>query len=214
MPNREHATKGQADSEASAMKTRALSGRMALLSAIAGFVLMGISGFLFFAAAGFSAQVNSDPVALLAVGGNSADVFRWASVVDLFGYLLVAPLVAYLHRRFLDDPRIVLYTSAGFTYILIGALGAIIFLNAGPTLLRDYASATDAQRAAIATTFATIYQVVVVGLWQTLEGIPGGVWLLGIGSSLYRAKRRALSLVPLALGCLYLILAASRLLGL
>jgi uncharacterized protein DUF4386 len=189
---------------------------MAIVSAVAGFVLMGLSGFLFFAAAGYSAQVNQDPQALLAAGGSSPDIFRWASVVDLFGYLLVAPLVAYLYQRFRDDPRTILYTAAGFAYILVGAIGAIIFLTAEPMLLRNYASAsaTEAQRMAITTTFTALYQIVVVGLWQTLEGIPAGVWLLGTGSNLYRGNRRALALVSFTLGSLYLLLATVRLLGL
>lgn len=214
MSNSEHATSSQAGDSASVPRKHSLSGRTALVSAVAGFVLMAVSGFLFFAAAGYSAQANQDPQALLAAGG-SPDIFRLASVVDLFGYLLVAPLVAYLYHRFRDDPRTVLYTAAGFAYILVGAIGAIIFLAAEPMLLRSYASAsaTVAQRAAITTTFTALYQIVVVGLWQTLEGLPAGVWLLGTGSNLYRGNRRALALVPFALGSLYLLLAAVRLLG-
>ena len=213
MPNGAHSPDGHAGGPAYAVRTGRLSGRLAVLCAIAGFVLRAVSGFLYFAAAGFSVEAASDPGALLAVGGNSADVFRWASVVDLFGYLLVAPLVAYLYQRFREDPRIVLYTAAGFAYILIGAMGAVLFLTAGPPLLRDYASASGVQRASIATTFTTLYQVVIVGFWQTLEGIPGGVWLLGIGVNLYRAKRRLLSLVPFAVGGVFLVLAAGRMLG-
>lgn len=215
MSNSEHATGSQSGDSASVPRKNTLSGRTAVVSAIAGFVLMAVSGFLFFAAAGYSAKANQDPQALLAAGGSSPDIFRWASVVDLFGYLLVAPLVAYLYHRFRDEPRTVLYTAAGFAYILVGAIGAIIFLAAEPMLLRNYASAsaTVAQRAAIATTFTALYQIVVVGLWQTLECIPAGVWLLGTGSNLYRGNRRALALVPFALGSLYLLLAAVRLLG-
>jgi hypothetical protein len=198
---------------AEAGRTTGLSGRMAVLYAVAGLVLQGVSAYLFYAVAGYSAAVNSDAVALLAAGGNSADLFRWANVADLFGYLLVAPLVVYSSRRFREDPRIALYTAGGFAYILVGALGAIIFLAAGPMLLRDYASASGAGRAAIATTFTTLYQIVVVGLWQTLEGIPGGVWLLGMGINLYRARSRAVALVPFALGGLYLVLAGVRMLG-
>ena len=216
MPNVEHSTDDHGGGVASAVRTNRLSGRLAVLSAIAGFVVLGggVSGFLFFAAAGFSVEAISDPMAQLAVGGNSADVFRWASLADLFGYLLVAPLVAYLYHRFREDPRIVLYTAAGFASILIGAMGAIIFLTAGPPLLRDYASATGAQRASIATTFTSLYQIVVIGFWQTLEGILGGVWLLGIGVNLYRVKSRALSLVAFAVGGVFLVLAAGRMLGL
>jgi hypothetical protein len=151
------------------------SGRIASLSVIIGFVFMAGSGVLFFAAAGFSEQRNSDPAALVAMGGTGADFIRWACLVDMFGYLLLAPLALYLHRRFHDDPYIDLYTAAGFAYILVGAIGAVIFATAGPTLMRDYISATEVQRASIVTTFSFLYQIVVMGFWQTLEGIPGAV---------------------------------------
>lgn len=210
MSNVQQATGSPVSNGAGAVKTNAISGRTAALSAIVGFVLGTLSGFLFFAAEGFS---NADPKTLLVAGGNSADIFRWASLVDLFGYLVMAPLVVYLYYRFRDDPQIVLYTAAGFAFILIGAIGATIFLKAGPMLLRDYASATGAQRASITTTFTTLYQVVVVGLWQTLEGIPGGVWLFGVGKNLYRDNHRVLSILAFAFGGLLLILAAIRILG-
>ncbi len=193
--------------------THAPSGRIATVMGILGFVFMAGSGFLFFAAAGFSEQVNSDPGALVAVGGSGAVLVRWASLVDMFGYLLLAPLALYLHHRFRDDPYINLYTAAGLAYILVGAIGAIIFATAGPLLMGAYTSGTAAQRASIVTTFSTFYQIVVIGLWQTLEGIPGAVWLLGVGTILYRDKRRVLSLVPLALGVLFLLIAVGRLLG-
>ncbi len=134
--------------------------------------------------------------------------------MDLFGYLLVALLVVYLHHRFRDDPRIVLYTAAGFGYILVGAIGAVIFLAAGPALLRDYAATAAAHSTAIAAIFTTLYQIVVVGFWQTLESIAGSVWLLRSGIYMYRAHRRALSIAPFTFGGLFLVLAAIHILGL
>ncbi len=188
-------------------------GRVAALSAIISFLFMAASGFLFFAAAGFSAQVNSDPAALVAVGGNGPTLVRWASMVDLLGYLALAPVVVYLRRRFHADPLNDLCAASGYTYILVGAIGAVMFATAGPALIHDYTSAGAAERASIVTTFSALYQIVVLGIWQTLEGIPAGVWLLGAGLSLYRARSRLLSLVPFAFGGIMLLLAVARMLG-
>jgi len=174
---------------------------------------MVVSGLLFFATGGVSAQGTPDTQAMLATGVSGADLVQWASYVDLFGYLLLAPLVLYLRQRFRDDPLSDLYAVAGLSYILVGALGAIILASAGPMLIREYASADVAQRVSIATTFSSLNQIVSVGFWQTLEGIPGGVWLIGIGASFFQAKRRVLSLVPFLLGGFLLILAIARILG-
>lgn len=213
MPHGTNAPDDRPGMSPSLAASRALSGRFAVLSAVAGLVLMGLSGYLFFAAAGVSAQVDSDARALLAAGGNGAGVVQWASVIDLFGYLLVAPLVAYTAQHFRDDPRDTLFTACGFAYVFAGALGACVFLAAGPQLMREYASATGAQRDSITTTFVTLYQLVVVGLWQILEAIPGGVWLVGIGLNLYRVRRRAAAVAPVALGSVLLLIAALRILG-
>jgi hypothetical protein len=53
----------------------------------------------------------------------------------------------------------------------------------------------------------------VVGLWQTLEGLLGCVWLLGIGGHLFRAGQRVRGVVALSLGDLLLLLAVARLAG-
>jgi len=189
------------------------SNRVALLLAILGFMFMAGSGALFYAAAGFSEKVNSDPGVLVAAGKAAADLIRWASLIDLVGYLLLAPLVLNLHTRFRSDPHIDLYTASGLGYIVFGAIGAIAFATAGPLLMRDYVTATEIQRTAIVTVFSVLYFVVVIGLWQTLECIPGAIWLLGIASILFHAKRRLLALIPLVLGILYALIAAARVLG-
>jgi hypothetical protein len=172
-----------------------------------------VSGLLFFATGGVSAQGTPDTQAMLASGASGADLVRWASFVDMFGYLLLAPLALYLHQRFRHDPLIDLYTVAGLAYILIGAIGAVILASAAPMLMRDYAVASVVQRESLATTLSTLNQIVSVGFWQILEGIPAGVWLVGIGASLYQAKHRVVSLVPFVLGGLLLLFAIVRILG-
>jgi Domain of unknown function (DUF4386) len=213
MPNVASPTYALVDAGGSLVKQRGPSGRVAALTAGTGIVLAVVSGLLFFATGGVSAQGTPDTQAMLATGASGADLVRWASFLDLFGYLLLAPLALYLRQRFRHDPLIDLYTVAGLAYILFGALGAIILASAAPMLMRDYATASVAQRESIATTFATLNQIVSVGLWQILEGIPAGVWLIGIGTSVYHAKHRLLSFVPFALGGLLLLIAVGRILG-
>lgn len=136
------------------------------------------------------------------------------TAVRLQPRLLLAPGALYLRHRFRDDPLIDLYTIAALAYMLIGAMGAVIFATAAPPLMRAYPSASLAQRESIVTTFTTVHTIVFFGLWMTLEAIPAAVWLLGIGTNLYRARRRALALVLLALGGLFLLAVAGRMLGL
>lgn len=189
------------------------SGRVAAITAGAGIICMVVSGLLFFATGGVSSSGTPQTQAMLADGARGANLVLWASFIDLCGYLLLAPLALYLHQRFRQDPLIDLYTVAALAYILIGALGAAMLAAAAPMLIRDYATADVAQRISIATTFSSLNQIVSVGFWQILEGIPGGVWLIGIGTSLYQARRRVLSLVPFVLGGFLLLLAAARILG-
>ena len=189
------------------------SGRVAAITAGVAIICMVVSGLLFFATGGVSASGTPETQAMLADGARGADLVLWAGYVDLFGYLLLAPLALFLRERFRQDPLIDLYTAAALAYILIGALGAVILAAAAPILIRDYTTADLAQRTSIATTFSTLNQIVSTGFWQILEGIPGGVWLIGLGISLYQAKRRMLSLVPFVLGVFLLLLAAGRILG-
>lgn len=166
-----------------------------------------------FAAAGFSADAASDPRGLVARGSAAAELIRWASLVDLIGYLLMVPLAVYFRERFARDRFIALYTFAGLIYILIGATGAVILGTGGPPLIRAYQSALGSQREAITSDFVILYLIVVRGLWQTLEGIPAAVWLLGVGHSFLRSNARGLGLLMLALGTLFVLITVGRLLS-
>jgi hypothetical protein len=214
MPNVASPTYALVDAGGSLVKKSGPPGQVAALTAGAGIGCMVVSGLLFFATGGVSAAGTPDTHAMVATGVSGADLVRWASFLDLFGYLLLAPLALYLHRRFRQDPLIDLYTVAALAYILFGALGAIILATAAPQLIRDYATAASAaEQESIATTLSTLNQVVSVDLWQILEGIPAGVWLIGIGTSVYHAKHHLLSFVPFALGGLLLLIAVGRILG-
>lgn len=190
-----------------------LTGRAAAATAIAGMLLMGTSGFLMFAAGNFRAEIVSDPQALVARGSAAAELMRWACVADLIGYLLMTPLALYFFGRFRGDQFIALYTFAGLAYVLIGAAGAVILGVAAPPLMRAYPSALTAQQEAIRIDFSTVHQIVLRGLWQTLELIPAAVWLLGVGRSSYRSSARTLGIILLVIGALAAVGAAGRLLS-
>lgn len=190
-----------------------LTGWVATATAVAGLLLMGTSGFLMLAAANFRADILSDPQAFVARGTAAAELVRWACVVDLIGYLLMAPVVIYFYRRIQGDPLVAVYTFAGLAYVLIGAAGAVILGAAGPPLMHAYPSALAAQQEAIRTNFSTLHLIVLRGLWQTLELIPAAVWLLGVGRSLYRSSVRTLGIVLLVIGALAAVGAAGRLLS-
>ena len=194
-------------------KWRGPSKGVAVVTASVGVACMVVSGLLFFATGAVSSAGAPDSRAMISSGMRGASLVEWACFIDMFGYLLLAVLVLYLRQRFHDVGLIDLYSVAGLASVLIGALGAAMFATAGPALIREYAAASASQRYALTTTLSTLNQIVSIGLWQILEGIPAGVWLVGIGTSLYHTGRRRLSLCAFVLGGLLLLLAATRILG-
>lgn len=192
---------------------RGPTGRLAAWVTGAAFACMVVSVLLFFATTAVSSQGTLDSRAMIATGKRGSALVGWASFFDMFGYLSLTPLFLYLRQRFRHEALIDLYTVAGLAYVLIGALGAAMLATAGPSLIRQYATANAAQRESLTSTLATINQIVSIGCWQILEGIPAGVWLVGIGVCLRRAGRSRLSLTLIALGALLLLLAAARIVG-
>ncbi len=188
------------------------SGRLATAGAVTGVAFMAASGFVMFLAAGASAAILNDPGSLVSRGPAAADVLRWSSLLDLLGYLSLALPVFYLRKRLEGSRFIDLYSFAGLAYVLIGAAGAVTLGVAGPPLMRGYASASAPLREAITSDFSTLYLVVFHGLWQTLEGIPAAVWLLGAGSGLLSTARR-LGILLIVFGCVFALVSAGRLLS-
>jgi hypothetical protein len=152
--------------------------------------------------------------ALVGIGSRGAEWFRWGNLLDLFGYyLLLAPLALYLHERFKSQggPFVTLYTLCGLAYILIGAIGAILLAAVGPTLIREYALAQASQRATLQVVFDSFYRLVYSGLWNPLEILLEGIWLVGMGATV-RHERRRLGLLTTGIGCLGLLQALGSIL--
>jgi hypothetical protein len=165
------------------------------------FVLLNIvvASALVIAAFGFDLRNLTDPGALVARQLGTADLLRGGALIDLFGYLAATPVVLYMYGRHAEAglaARLVALSGLGF--VLVGAIGAALLGSAGPWLLQ--APTTDAQALAAArTAFASLQNVVIVGLWGTLEQLLLAGWLIGSGWW-EREGNRAFGYVGIAAG--------------
>jgi hypothetical protein len=158
----------------------------------------------FFAAFGWSIEAAffGEPGAILPGGEAAAALLRWGAFGDLFySYLLLVPLALYLHRRlrpngpWLADLGVV----AGFAYIFVGGAGAAILAIAGSSLVDAYATASPAQQPQIALSFDLLRRIVFQALWQLIDVITLGTWILTTGLLLLH-ERFATSRLLVVLG--------------
>ena len=132
-----------------------------------------------------------DPATILAGGPSSAALLRWGAILDMFySYLLLVPLALFLHRRLrpLKPWLADIGTLGAFAYIFVGAAAAAILAVVGPSLIEAHASAAPADRAAITTSFGVLRDVV-FGLWQLLDPLTAGTWILSVGLLLLPERR-------------------------
>jgi hypothetical protein len=129
----------------------------------------------------------------------------------MFGYLSIAPVVLYLRDRYASARYVDLFAAAGLAVVVIGAIGAASMAAAAPPMINDYVAASPAQRQALLPAFATLYRIVVLGLWQTLETIPAAIWLLGTASAARRERPRSVFVILLVLGMVVGVIAVYRL---
>lgn len=173
--------------------------RLAIVFAVAALTLEVVAGAMY-SAAGPSNGLSVDPAALLASGSAGAALIRWGSLIDMLGYLSIAPVVLYLRARYASARYVDLFAFAGLALVVIGSIGAASMAVAGPPLISSYATASAAEKQALLPAFATLYRVVVVGMWQTLETIPAAVWLLGTAWVSRREGPRSAFVIVLVLG--------------
>jgi hypothetical protein len=191
----------------------AVSSRVAVSFAVAVVVLEGLAGTLYWAAAGFADGVNIDPLKLLTSGSSGASFIRWGSLIDMFGYLCIAPVCLYLRQRYSAARFIDLYTAAGLAVVVIGSIGAVAMAAAAPPLINEFAAGSAPQQLTVEPVFATLYRVVVVGMWQTLETIPAAIWLLGTATAARRDGPRSVFVVLLVFGVINGAIALFRLIA-
>lgn len=185
--------------------------RLAITFAILA-ALMEASSLVFYSAvAGFSSRLSVPPIVLLDSGPNGAHLIEWGSIVDMVGYLCIAPVVLYVRDRFAGSRLINLYAMAGIAVVVVGSIGAAVMTTAAPYLIDQYQSAPSAGKQSIELVFSVLYRAVVLGLWQTLEAILGGVWLIGTAIAIRGKASRALFVIMLLIGLAYAGIAIYRL---
>ena len=124
------------------------------------------------------------PEAALERGPDAAVLWRWGFIGDmLFSYLLLTPLALFLHRRLRDRrPWLAdLGLIGALSYILIGGASAAVLAHAGSSLIEAYHAAAPGDQVAILTSFHLLRDAFVFGVWQTLDGLTAGTWLLTTG---------------------------------
>jgi hypothetical protein len=188
--------------------------RAAITFAILAFTLE-VGSLVFYAAAtGFTLGLNVPTGALLGSGPGGAELIRVGSLVDMFGYLCIPPVVLYLRDRYSGATLIDLYAVAGLLLAAIGSIGAVLMATAAPALIDHYHTASAAGQQAIEPVFGTLYRGIVDGMWQTLETIPAAAWLLGTAITARRDPRRAIFWTLLLIGLANAAVAVDRLAGL
>jgi hypothetical protein len=164
----------------------------------------------------FAAAYQFRPDIQVAAGATSAELLRWAAVLDMFGYYLATAVLAYVLWRQLRprNPVIAdLSTLAGVGFALAGGAGAAVLAVFGSSLMHDYTDAAATEQVVIAAQFATLMAVVMRSIWQFLDGILIGIWWLGIGL-LLRPDRPHLSRLTLVLAAVAVVGAFVNLVGL
>jgi hypothetical protein len=176
--------------------------------AIVGVLLAGVvavpASIAFIAAFGWDleAAISGNPSGIIDGGPTTAALLRWGAIGDMFfSYLLLVPLALYLNARL--RPRRPWLADLGalgaFAYIFVGAAGAAILASSGPPLIEAYATARPSEHVEILNSFETLRNIVFLGLWQTLDVVTLGVWILSVGW-LIRPHRRILGALLVALG--------------
>jgi hypothetical protein len=90
--------------------------------------------------AGLSFELNMflQPTLILGSGASSAELLRWAAVLDLFGYYLATAVLAQVLWRHLRPRHLRiadLSTAAAVGYALAGVVGAAVLAMVAPMLM-------------------------------------------------------------------------------
>ena len=194
-----------------------MTARTAGIAALGVSLSVGLtSNVLFLAAFQFRLDWFREPTRVLGAGATSAELLRWASVLDLIGYYLATAVLAYVLWHWLR-PRNHLIADlsalAAVGYVLAGGIGAAVLAMVGPMLMHNYTDAAAEDQTLIAAQFAVLFEVVFRSIWQLLDGILLAAWWLGIGL-LVRADLPGLSRLSLSLAAVAMIGVAANLIGL
>jgi hypothetical protein len=143
---------------------------------------------------------------LIDAGPGAAELLRWGYLADMLGYyLLLVPLMLALEPRVaaaLGRSAARLATVAGLFYVALGSLGAVLLATLTPDLLRAASSGGDTE----ALAFRLLIEGVHRGVWQTLDAITAGTWIILCGVAFLRTGHRLLGWGGIASGCFSLVL--------
>ena len=123
--------------------------RVAVVFAILALVLEAASLVFYSAAAGYSTALSVPPIVLLASGSGGARLIEWGSLIDMFGYFCIAPVVLYLRDRHAGARLINVYAVAGIAVSEVGSIGDVVMRAAAPYLIRQYQMTSPAGRPSI-----------------------------------------------------------------
>lgn len=191
--------------------------RVAVIGVAAAIAVGVVSVLLGLAAVGwnFEALLFGDPETVLRGGRDGAVLWRWSMLLDIFySYLLLVPLALYGYRRLGDrKPWLAAVALAGaFMYIALGAASAAILATAGSSLIEAHATAPAADQPAIELSFRVLRDALYFGVWQTLDSITAGTWVLSTGVLLL-PDRRALGRLLVAVGLGFWLFACMTMVG-
>jgi len=188
--------------------------RVAVAFTILALLLEAASLVFYAAAAGYSTAISVPPIVLLASGQSGARLIEWGSLVDMFGYLCIAPVVLYLRDRYAGARLINLYAVAGIALVVVGAIGDVVMRAAAPYLIRQYQVASPAGRHSLDFVFGVLYRGVVEGMWQTLVALLAAIWLIGTAFAVRDTASRTVLVIMLVIGLATAAIAVFRLTGL
>jgi hypothetical protein len=188
--------------------------RLAVAFTILALLLETASLVFYAAAAGYPASISVPPSVLLASGPSGARLIEWGSLVDMFGYLCIAPVVLYLRDRYAGARAINLYAVAGIALVVVGSIGAVVMRAAAPYLIRQYQVASPAGLHTIDFVFGVLYRGVIEGMWQTLVALLAAIWLLGTAFAARGKASRTVLVIMLVIGLATAAIGAFRLTGL
>jgi hypothetical protein len=140
-----------------------------------------IASTLVIAAYGFDPTLLGARGALVERQLGTAGLLRWGAFVDLLGYLCFAAIVLYFVRAAAGvGARVAAFV--GLSFALGGAIGASILGTAGAWLLESPIS-DQSSLLAVRVAFATVENIVIIGVWGTLGLFLLGCWLVWAGVS-------------------------------
>lgn len=162
--------------------------RLVMTVAFGGGLLGLISSLLFALSLGTSPSQLILPD-LGSVPPDRLGVFRWAALTDMLGYYLATvPVALYLRQRLAGrQPYLADVAATGAViYATIGATAAMVLaagvpLGPGEAVLELWE------------------QVVMAGMWQTLQGVPFGAFMLAV-AQLLRGRRPGLAAASAIIG--------------